>query len=102
MFKRGETKVPLDKIPAFAKALGVDAAHMFRLGMEQYWPESRATIEEAFGRGMATRNEADALLAKWRAATGNMDPEPTAKINQAVDKMLSELFKGSAGRAPGE
>ena len=30
MFKRGEARVPLDKIPLLAKALGVDPAHMFR------------------------------------------------------------------------
>jgi transcriptional regulator with XRE-family HTH domain len=39
MFKRGEARVPLDKIPLLAKALGVDPAHMFRLALEQYWPD---------------------------------------------------------------
>src|SRR6202051_1152482 len=38
MIKRGESRVPLEKIPLLAKALGVDPAHMFRLAMEQYWP----------------------------------------------------------------
>src|SRR6478672_9227328 len=39
MFKRGEAKVPLDKIPALAEALHVDPAHMLRLAFEQYWPD---------------------------------------------------------------
>src|SRR5271168_2244911 len=37
MFKRGESKLPLNKIPLLSKALGVDPAHMFRLALEQYW-----------------------------------------------------------------
>ncbi|MGZ9053126.1 MAG: helix-turn-helix domain-containing protein [Rhodoplanes sp.] len=35
MMKRGETKLPLDKVPALAKALHVDPAHLFRLALEQ-------------------------------------------------------------------
>src|ERR1700722_20655079 len=38
MFKRGESKVPLEKIPLLSKALGVDPAHLFRLALEHYWP----------------------------------------------------------------
>ena len=38
MFKRGEVKVPLNKIPLLAKAINADPAHLFRLALEQYWP----------------------------------------------------------------
>ena len=44
MFKYGEAKVPLDKIPALAKALEIDPAHLFRLALEQYWPALGETI----------------------------------------------------------
>src|ERR1035441_9580889 len=50
MFKRGECKVPLEKIPALAKALGVDPAHLFRLGFEVDWPNLAGVIEEGVGR----------------------------------------------------
>jgi transcriptional regulator with XRE-family HTH domain len=56
MFKRGETKVPIEKIPALAKALHVDSAHLFRLAMEQYWPEMHEAVHQAIGN-VVTENE---------------------------------------------
>jgi hypothetical protein len=37
MIKTGDMKMPLDKVPLFAKALGVDVAMLMRLAMEQHW-----------------------------------------------------------------
>jgi len=89
MLKTGDTKVPLEKIPLLAKALGVDAAHLFRLALEQYWPGLEMTIAEIFGT-LATSNEEAIFLTKWRAATSNMDPAPNAKIDAAFGRMLDE------------
>jgi len=61
MFKRGEARVPLDKIPLLAKALGVDPAQMFRLALEQYWPDRGDIIEKLFGR-LASENEEEIFL----------------------------------------
>ena len=91
MFKRGEARVPLDKIPLLAKALGVDPAHMFRLALEQYWPHLSEIIAELFGR-LASENEEEILLKHWRAATRNTDPETTVKIELAVSKMIKSLW----------
>lgn len=90
MFKRGEARVPLEKIPFLAKALHVDPAHLFRLGLEQYWPDLGRTIASIFGR-LATKNEEAILLSKWRAATDNMDPAPEQALEAAVDRMISEV-----------
>ena len=79
MFKRGEAKVPLDKIPQLAKALGVDAGHLFRLALEQYWPGGATLIVDILGR-IATENEEIVLLKKWRAASRNTDPASSARI----------------------
>ena len=75
MFKCGEAKVPLDKIPALAKALEVDIAHLMRLGLEQYWPDKMAVISDAFGH-IVTANEL-ALLQEVRERTDNLDPSLT-------------------------
>ena len=91
MFKRGEAKIPLDKIPLLAKALHADPAHLFRLALEQYWPDLGATIGVIFGR-MASENEEEIILKKWRAATHNTDPAPTHLIGVAVDRMLEDVF----------
>jgi hypothetical protein len=90
MFKRGEVKVPLDKIPALAKALHTDPGHLFRLGLEQYWPQLGSTIEEIFGR-VVTANEEEILIEPWREATGNLDPGPTPRIAEAVKRMLDQV-----------
>src|SRR5271157_5534513 len=58
MFKRGETKVPLDKIPLLAKALHVDPAHLFRMAMEQQWPGMKETVDTIF-KNVASDNEAE-------------------------------------------
>ncbi len=91
MFKRGEAKVPLDKIPQLAKALGVDAGHLFRLALEQYWPGEAKLILDIFGR-TATENEEIILLKKWRAASRNTDPASSARIESVVDAMIELLF----------
>lgn len=75
MFKSGETKVPLEKIPALAKALDVDVAHLLRLGLEQHWPGKMGVITEIFGR-IVTDNEL-ALIMEIRERTKNADPKIT-------------------------
>lgn len=91
MFKRGEARVPLDKIPLLAKALGVDPAHMFRLALEQYWPDRGDIIAKLFGR-LASENEEEVLLKPWRTATRNADPETSVKIQAAITKMINSLW----------
>ncbi len=90
MFKRGEVKVPLDKIPLLAKALHVDPGHLFRLALEQYWLGLGATIAEIFGR-VVTANEEEILIKPWREATKDRDPKINTRIKKAVDRMLTEI-----------
>ena len=89
MFKRGEVKVPLDKVPALAKALHVDPAHLFRLALEQYWPELGATIEGIFGRTV-TEKEFEFLIKPWRAATDNTDISPTSRFEREFRTALND------------
>src|SRR5271155_2260125 len=91
MFKRGESRVPLNKIPLLSKALGVDPAHMFRLALEQYWPNRGDIIAKLFGR-LASENEEEIFLKPWRTATRNADPETSVKIQVAVTKMIESLW----------
>jgi transcriptional regulator with XRE-family HTH domain len=91
MFKRGEAKVPLDKIPALAKALNVDPAFLFRLAMEQYWPGQEDAIGAIFG-SVITKHEKD-LLEKVRSWTRHQDPRLITKETEAE---LREIFKNLA------
>jgi transcriptional regulator with XRE-family HTH domain len=90
MFKTGEAKVPLDKIPGLAAALHVDPAHLLKLAFEQYWPERGADITKIFGR-IASANEEEIFLRKWRVATHDLDPPPSPKIAELMDRLIKEM-----------
>ena len=40
MFISGEVRIPLQKVPALAKALRADPSHLMTLGLAQYLPAS--------------------------------------------------------------
>lgn len=62
MIKQGKTKLPKSKIGAFAKALGVDPIHLFRLVMQEYEPESWEVIQQfGFNQPVVTQNELEIL-----------------------------------------
>lgn len=74
MFKNGSTKVPLNRIGALAKALDADPAHMLRLAMREYMPDTWESIENTLKSTLLTANELK-LVRAYREATGNADPE---------------------------
>lgn len=74
MFKNGSTKVPLNRIGALAKALDADPAHMLRLAMQEYMPNTWESIEDTLKCTLLTANELK-LIRAYREATGNADPE---------------------------
>ena len=82
MFKRGEAKVPLDKIPALAKALNVDAAFLFKLAIQQYWPEMGKAIAEIFGT-ILTKNETK-MIELIRHVTKGSDPDLTHDLERKL------------------
>lgn len=93
MMKTGRSKVPLTRIPALARALEADPAHMFRLGIVDMWPALAPVVDEIFGQRLATQHEVDIFIRKWRTATGDKDPAPNAQINAAVEAMLIAALK---------
>ena len=58
MFKQGKTKIPLNKIAALAKAIGVDPIHFLRIAMLEYSPEMWEVLESMIGKAMISENEA--------------------------------------------
>lgn len=57
MYKRGEAKVPLERLPDFARALDIDLALLFRSGLEQWWPGEQAALNQMFMERIVTQNE---------------------------------------------
>lgn len=61
MIKQGHTKLPLEKIGKFAKAIEVDPVFLLKLAMQEYMPETWAEIERMFNQPVLTENELELL-----------------------------------------
>jgi hypothetical protein len=104
MMKQGLTKIPITRVGAFARALEVDPAHLLRLVLAEYSPETWAAIEEAINGTVLTRNERR-LVEKYRVASGNTDPVPSVRVEGDVTviaiKTPAVAFAASS-TSPGE
>jgi hypothetical protein len=75
--------VPLDRVPALAKALDCDPAWLLRLALEQgEGSTAAAAIYEIMGP-MVTAHER-AWLAEIRDASGDSDPRLTSRARAAL------------------
>jgi len=88
MIKTGKTKLPLEKVPAFAEAVGVDPAHLLRLILKEYAPEVLDVLNKTLGVSV-TQHETQ-ILKVIRKATKESDPA----IDADTSKKLEALFKG--------
>lgn len=83
MFKNGSTKVPLNRIGPFAKAIGADPAHLLRLAMHEYFPDTWQEIEDIMQTTVLTANELE-LVRRFREVTGDNDAVPLVINRDAV------------------
>lgn len=87
MMAKGTMKVPMDKIPALARALNVDAGFLFRLALNSQWPEDAAVIAQIFGTSL-TKNETE-IIEFIRGVSKNSDPS----LSRDVEAKLRAAFK---------
>jgi transcriptional regulator with XRE-family HTH domain len=93
MIKSGQTKLPVQKIGAFARALGVDPAFMFRLVMSEYSPATWEAINEIHGVIPVTQNERG-ILEKIRKLSGNTDPKlQTPAQHRALKAFVDSMIR---------
>lgn len=83
MFKNGSTKIPLNRIGPLAKAIGADPAHLLRLAMIEYFPETWQAVENIMQSTALTANEL-ALVRSYRELTGDNDAAPVVINRDAV------------------
>jgi hypothetical protein len=57
MIKTGDMKLPLTKVPAFARALALDAGELFKAAMHETSPELEALIETIYNPMRLTASE---------------------------------------------
>lgn len=82
MFKQGRTKVPIGKVGQLAIALGADPAHLTRMALQEYMPETYEAIKHDLGQ-MLTEDE-KRLLEIWREGTDNTNPRLTTATENAL------------------
>ncbi len=70
MFKQGKTKVPINKVPEFAKALGVDPIHFLRITLLEYAPSIWEVVEKLLGKTMVSENELEIIQIIRESADG--------------------------------
>ncbi|RUT28235.1 XRE family transcriptional regulator [Arsenicitalea aurantiaca] len=83
MIKLGDAKLPLDRVPALAKALDVDPARLLQLALEQAVGDTTArALLEVFGP-IVTHNELGWIEA-IRVASDHLDPPLTRRGRTAI------------------
>ena len=83
LLKSGTNKIPLDRVPALAKALEADPAYLMRLSLEQSVGVTASNaICDCFGTPITTHERG--WLDEIRAASDNSDPCLTARSRSAL------------------
>lgn len=80
--KSGATKLPLDRVPALAKALECDPARLFILAVEQQDTALAVAIRDIFQMAV-TANEA-IWIEELRDASDHSNPALTTKGRRAI------------------
>lgn len=83
MFKTGVTKLPLNRIGPLAKALDADPAHLLRLVMSEYMPDTWDAIENVMQSTVLTANELE-LVRAYRDMTGDNNAHAVVINRDAV------------------
>lgn len=72
MLKKGDSKLPLDKIGPMAKVLEVQPVYLYWLVMQEYYPETLDAIEHAIRGVMLTDHEKE-IIEVYRDLTHGRD-----------------------------
>jgi hypothetical protein len=75
LIKQGKNKVPLNRTAQWAKALGIDPIHLFRVVMKEYHPQTWEAIEQVMGNYAVTNKELD-IIRIIREVSGDHDMGP--------------------------
>jgi hypothetical protein len=90
LFLEGEANLPLDKVPAMARALDLEPSRLFRLALRQYWRNSaEASI---ITRCLVSADEL-AILDLLRSMTG----EAELSLTPELDGRIRSAFSGEWG-----
>ena len=83
LLQSGATKVPLDRVPALARALGVDRAYLMHLSLEHLSASRQRTPSSTASTRPVTENERG-WLDEICDASLNSDPRLTARSRSTL------------------
>lgn len=67
MMKKGITKIPIERVPALARACGTDPKVMLRIVIQEYNPTVWEILSETLGEQITLSEEERSLIAIHRA-----------------------------------
>ena len=86
MMKTGETRIPLNRIPALAQALGMNEQEFLMLAIQEYHPGVHEVLFDVLGLPLS---EAElAILTMFRMATLRGEIEVEGPFKQALEGLL--------------
>lgn len=89
MIKTGSAKLPLDRVPEFAKALDTDPTHLLRLAIEQTHGQKMLKIFVDLLSEPVTQNER-MWLSLIRSASNDTDPRPSTIAAKVINALLND------------
>lgn len=92
MMKQGVTRVPIERIPALARALGIDAKPFIEIAMEEYHPKMWRAIRGQAGTRLSPAEEE--LLVLFRLA----DLQDEIELDEKAKALLEAAFEVLRGR----
>lgn len=87
MMKAGEMKVPIDRIPGLAAALGVSPFDFIRIAMEEYQPQVWEVLTKTLGAPL-TKNEEMLICALDLA-----DPDEVIEFDDPVGRLILSVLE---------
>lgn len=89
MFKQGRSKVPINKVGPLAIALGADPAHLTRMALQEYVPETYEAIKKYLGEPLSENERR--ILNVIRDESGDTDPHLTESAETKLRKLVRSL-----------
>lgn len=102
MLKQGKTKLPVNKVPALARSLGIDPVYFMRLVLSEYQPELFEAIEAVYGASLLSPGELSLALQLREATKGTTitdEPEFAEKMVAFAHDLAVAQGKKPAGRS---
>lgn len=87
MIKKGDAKLPLDRVVPLARAIDVDPLFLFRMALEQFMPDDAEAAKML--DFICTVNETE-ILGVIREVSGNSDPGLNDQRRAALTKAFGE------------